>query len=144
MDVFEAIHSRRAIRTFTGKKIPKTDLERIVDAGRVAPSAVNRQMWDFVVVTEKETLDDILHHFHAGRKYQTYDDGKCDGISAIIAVFWMNLMSIGRRTALRLQKICYSPPQAWDAEVVGLRDKCVHMKSISKNCLLYQKKNVYF
>jgi nitroreductase len=86
MDVFEAIHSRRAIRTFTGKKIPKADLEKIVDAGRVAPSAVNRQVWDFVVVTEKETLDDILHYFHAGRKYQTYEDGKCDGVSAIIAV----------------------------------------------------------
>ena len=86
MDVFEAIHSRRTIRTFTGKKIPKSDLEKIVDAGRVAPSAVNRQMWDFVVITEQEILNDILHHFHAGRKYQTYEDGKCDGASAIIAV----------------------------------------------------------
>lgn len=44
MDVFEAIHSRRTIRTFTGKKIPKEDLEKIVDARRVAPSAVNRKM----------------------------------------------------------------------------------------------------
>jgi nitroreductase len=86
MDIFEAIHSRRTIRTFTGKKIPKADLEKIVDAGRVAPSAVNRQMWDFVVITEKEILNDILHHFHAGRKYKTYEDGKCDCASAIIAV----------------------------------------------------------
>jgi len=86
MDVFEAIHSRRTIRTFTGKKIPKEDLEKIVDAGRVAPSAVNRQMWDFIVITEKEILEDILIHFHAGRKYTTYENGKCDGASAIIAV----------------------------------------------------------
>lgn len=86
MDVFEAIHSRRTIRTFTGKKIPKADLEKIVDAGRVAPSAVNRQMWDFIMITEQEILDDILHHFHVGRKYKTYENGKCDGASAIIAV----------------------------------------------------------
>jgi nitroreductase len=86
MDIFEAIHSRRTIRTFTGKKIPKADLKKIVDAGRVAPSAVNRQMWDFVVITEKEILNDILHHFYASRKYKTYEDGKCDGASAIIAV----------------------------------------------------------
>jgi nitroreductase len=86
MDVFEAIYSRRTIRTFTGKKIPKEDLEKIVDAGRVAPSAVNRQMWDFIVITEKEILEGILHHFHAGRKYTTHEDGKCDGASAIIAV----------------------------------------------------------
>jgi nitroreductase len=86
MDLFEAIHSRRTIRTFTGKKIPKSDLEKIVDAGRVAPSAVNRQLWDFVVVSDKEILDDILHHFNAGRKYDTHEDGKFDGCSAIIAV----------------------------------------------------------
>ena len=86
MDVLEAISKRRTIRTFTGKKIPKSDLEKIVDAGRLAPSAINRQMWDFIVITQKEILDDILHHFHAGRKYQTYEDGKFDGASAIIAV----------------------------------------------------------
>lgn len=86
MDLFEAIHSRRTIRTFTGNKIPKRDLEKIVDAGRVAPSAVNRQLWDFVVVTENGILDDILHHFSAGRKYDTHEDGKFDGCSAIIAV----------------------------------------------------------
>jgi nitroreductase len=86
MDLFEAVYKRRTIRTFTGKKIPKSDLEKIVDAGRLAPSATNRQMWDFVVVTEKETLDVILHHFYASRKYETFEYGKFDGTSAIIAV----------------------------------------------------------
>jgi len=86
MDLFEAIHSRRTIRTFTGKKIPKIDLEKIVDAGRLAPSATNRQMWNFIVITTREILDDILHHFHASREYETFEDGKCDGASAIIAV----------------------------------------------------------
>lgn len=86
MDLFDVISKRRAIRTFTGRKIPKSDLEKIVDAGRLAPSATNRQMWDFVVVTKKETLDDILHHFYASRKYETYEYGKFDDTSAIIAV----------------------------------------------------------
>jgi nitroreductase len=86
MDLFEAIYSRRTIRTFTGKKIPKSDLEKMVDAGRLAPSATNRQMRDFIVITKNEILNDILHHFHAGRKYETYEDGKFDSTSAIIAV----------------------------------------------------------
>jgi len=86
VDLFEAIYARRTIRTFTGKTIPKSDLEKMVDAGRLAPSATNRQMWDFVVITEKEILDDVLSHFQAGRKYKTYEDGKFDGTSAIIAV----------------------------------------------------------
>jgi len=86
MDLFEAIHSRRTIRTFTGKKIQKSDLEKMVDAGRLAPSATNRQMRDFVVITKEEILNDILHHFHVGRRYETHEDGKFDGASAIIAV----------------------------------------------------------
>lgn len=86
MDLFEAISKRRTIRTFTGKKIPKGDLEKIVDAGRLAPSATNRQTKDFIVITKEEILNDILHHFHPGRKYETYEDGKFDGTSAIIAV----------------------------------------------------------
>ena len=86
MDLFETIHTRRTIRTFTGKKIPRGDLEKMVDAGRLAPSATNRQMWDFIAITEKKALDEILRHFHAGRKYKTHENGKFDGISAIIAV----------------------------------------------------------
>ena len=86
MDLFDAIHARRTIRTFNGKKIPRGDLEKMVDAGRLAPSATNRQMWEFIVITKKKVLDDILHHFHAGRKYKTHEDGKFDGTSAIIAV----------------------------------------------------------
>lgn len=86
MELFDTILNRRSIRNFTGKPIPKEDLERMVDAGRLAPSATNRQMWDFIVITRREILDDILHHFHASRKYETFEDGKCDGASAIIAV----------------------------------------------------------
>jgi nitroreductase len=86
MELFETIFNRRSIRNFTGKPIPKKDLEKIVDAGRLAPSATNRQMWDFIVITKSEILQDVLHHFNAGRKYQTHEDGKCDGATAIIAV----------------------------------------------------------
>lgn len=86
MDVWEAIESRRAIRTFTGKKIPKSDLEKMVDAGRLAPSARNEQRWDFIILTQAEVLNQITSHFRTGRKFSTQDDGKFDGVSAIIAV----------------------------------------------------------
>jgi nitroreductase len=86
MELFETVFNRRSVRNFTGKNIPKEDLEKIVEAGRFAPSATNRQMWDFIVITRKEILDDILHHFYSVRKYKTYEIGKFDGTSAIIAV----------------------------------------------------------
>ena len=37
--------------------IPKADLETIVDAGRLAATGSNRQPWDFIVVTERATID---------------------------------------------------------------------------------------
>jgi len=56
MDALEAIRKRRSVREFTGDSIPRVDLEKIVDAGRLAPTGWNRQPWDFIVITEKEMI----------------------------------------------------------------------------------------
>ena len=53
MDALEAIRKRRSIRRYTNDAIPKTDLESIVDAGRLAATGNNRQPWDFVIVTDR-------------------------------------------------------------------------------------------
>lgn len=53
------IKDRRSVRSYTEKMIPKKIMEDIIDAGRLAPSARNVQMWDFVVVTEKGMLSRI-------------------------------------------------------------------------------------
>jgi len=59
MDTFEAIRKRRSIREYTGDPIPKEDLEKIVDAGRLAASGSNRQPWEFIVVTEAEMINKL-------------------------------------------------------------------------------------
>jgi nitroreductase len=56
MEALEAIQKRRSIRKFTGDIVPRTDLEKIVDAGRLAASGSNRQPWDFIVVTDREII----------------------------------------------------------------------------------------
>jgi nitroreductase len=56
MDIFEAIRNRRSIRKYTGAPVAREDLEKIVDAGRLAASGVNRQPWEFIVITESEIL----------------------------------------------------------------------------------------
>ena len=53
MDTFESIHKRRSVRDFTGETIPKEDLEKIINAARMAPSGSNRQTWHFIVVTDR-------------------------------------------------------------------------------------------
>lgn len=59
METWEAITSRRNVRTFANAEIPREQLEQILEAGRRSPSAKNRQPWDFVVVTNQSTLQEL-------------------------------------------------------------------------------------
>jgi nitroreductase len=59
MDVFEAIRTRRSVRAFTGEAIPREDLEKIVDAGRLAATGSNKQPWNFIVVTDREMIEQL-------------------------------------------------------------------------------------
>jgi nitroreductase len=59
MDALKAIRQRRSVRDFTGEPIPRGDLETIVDAGRLAASGHNNQPWDFVVVTERDMIEQL-------------------------------------------------------------------------------------
>jgi nitroreductase len=59
MEVFEAIRRRRSVRTYLPDPVPQDKLKRILEAGRLAPSAGSIQPWHFIVVFDKgkrETL----------------------------------------------------------------------------------------
>lgn len=60
MDLYEAIERRRTIRVF---KSAATDeqLKKLILAGTKAPSAVNRQPWEFVHVNDPELIEQIAH-----------------------------------------------------------------------------------
>jgi nitroreductase len=53
MEVFEAIKGRRSVRSYQDKPVEEEKLRQVLDAGRLAPSASNRQEWKFVVVRDK-------------------------------------------------------------------------------------------
>lgn len=61
MELIEAIHNRRTIRKFKADKPTKNELEIILDAARMAPSAHNKQMWHFVVISKTELKDQLSH-----------------------------------------------------------------------------------
>jgi nitroreductase len=56
-DTFSVIHSRKSVKSFTGAAVSKEDLDKILRAGMAAPTAVNKQPWSFVVVTDRKVLD---------------------------------------------------------------------------------------
>src|SRR5437763_14331298 len=67
METWDAIASRRSVRTYLDQPIPENDLNRILEAGRRAPSSVNEQRWDFVVVTDRDRLRQLAKVWRGGR-----------------------------------------------------------------------------
>ncbi len=59
MDLFEAIEKRRSVRDYLTKPVAREDLEKIIDAGRRAPSGRDEQPWQFVVVVDMYTRQRI-------------------------------------------------------------------------------------
>lgn len=59
MDAIDAIRARRSVRKYIKASIPREQLETLVDCGRLAATAVNRQPWEFVVVTAQAALDEL-------------------------------------------------------------------------------------
>ncbi len=53
-DAISVIMERRSVRKYVDKPVPDEDLKTILEAGRQAPSAANRQPWHFVVVRDPE------------------------------------------------------------------------------------------
>ena len=67
VDLYEAMERRRSIRRFTRQKVPQEVLERVLNAARIAPSAVNLQPWRFVVVRDRETLKALVGCTRGGK-----------------------------------------------------------------------------
>jgi len=55
MDAITCLKTRRSIRTYTADAVPAAVIEDLVDCARLAPTAMNRQPWTFVVVQEATT-----------------------------------------------------------------------------------------
>lgn len=67
MDHLEMLKTRRSVREYSDEEISKGLLERIVDAGRFAPTARNVQPWEFIVITEVPTLKKLGELAENGR-----------------------------------------------------------------------------
>src|ERR1700745_3823963 len=59
METWDAITARRNVREFSDRPIPDPDLDRVLEAGRIAPSSQNNQPWVFVVVTTRKKLSEL-------------------------------------------------------------------------------------
>ncbi|MBS3787481.1 nitroreductase family protein [Candidatus Bipolaricaulota bacterium] len=62
MEVSQAIYSRRSIRKFKDQRIPREDLVELVEYARLAPSGMNKQPLEFVIVDEPELERELFNY----------------------------------------------------------------------------------
>lgn len=60
----DLITSRFSVRSYTSEKVNRSIILEILEAARMAPSAVNFQPWHFIVITEKQDLNSIHEVYH--------------------------------------------------------------------------------
>jgi nitroreductase len=68
MEILPEINNRASVRDFTDEPLTKAQIERILEAGRLAPSAKNRQAWRFVVIKDGPTRKQ-LENASFGQEY---------------------------------------------------------------------------
>ena len=66
--LLDLIKSRKSVRKYSEKHIPDEDLRKILEAGRLAPSWMNVQSWEFILVKSQENKD-LLSELAAGQAH---------------------------------------------------------------------------
>ncbi len=61
-EVINAMLARRSIRKYKDTPVPREILEILLQAAMAAPSAMNSQPWEYVVVTDPKTLEDLRNN----------------------------------------------------------------------------------
>ena len=75
MDVFTAIKERRSCRDFLPEPVSDENIEKILEAAIWAPSPLNTQPWEFVIVTSKEVKEKIFIEAERCRKWALETSG---------------------------------------------------------------------
>ena len=67
MEVFECVSTLSSIRSFYDKVVDKEIVRKVIEAGRLAPSAHNDQPWEFILITEKDKLRKMADYCISGK-----------------------------------------------------------------------------
>ena len=59
MDLLEIMRRRRSIRNYSGEEIPEESLTKVLQAGLLSASGKAKRPWEFIVVRQRKTLDDL-------------------------------------------------------------------------------------
>ncbi len=63
MELSEAILNRRSVRKFTNHYVTDEEIREVIDAAHNAPSWANTQVWEFIVVRERELIKEVTETY---------------------------------------------------------------------------------
>ena len=66
-EIMDYIFQRRSIRKYVDKDVEEENLVLLLKAAMAAPTAANRQPWEFIVVTNREKLSELRSTLHEGQ-----------------------------------------------------------------------------
>jgi nitroreductase len=66
-DLIQTIFARRSIRKYTSESVNEENIQTLLEAAMAAPSASNRKPWQFIVVTDRGTLDALAESHPHGK-----------------------------------------------------------------------------
>ncbi len=98
MEILDIIKNRRSVREFLDKEVDDFLIEKILDAGRWAPSGLNNQPWRFAVVRDSELKDGLAKQTKYGHIIQ--------GAPISIAVFLDNSAGYDRTKDVQAMGAC--------------------------------------
>ena len=119
----QTILTRKSVRQFTAEPITEAQIDTLLRCAMAAPSAVNSQPWDFIVVTDRSLLDTIGTRYPNTRissnvQVAIVPCGNMQKTYAAAPDFWMVCPSISYRFALYLLVI---PPRTLNPKTSSRR-----------------------
>ena len=99
--MMQEIETRRSIRKYSYEVMNEEDLQKILEAGRLSPSAKNKQPWEFVVITNQEVKREIAQKWEDKLERENPTSEALRNCSVAIVIFnsledddW-NIFSLG-------------------------------------------------
>ncbi len=99
-EIEKAILTRRSVRNFKDKLVPESLIQRVLEAGRFAPSGGNCQPWRFIVITNKALIAEIdktSKTLLAGFYRMYTNDASVKGLAAMVEGPPLNVSSYDPR-----------------------------------------------
>ena len=105
-EAFDNMMTRVSVRQFTGEKISAEQIDTLLHAAMAAPTALNKQPWAFIVVTDEALLDKLGEELPYSRcgNHPACAIVPCGDLSKAIegemAAFWINDVSAATQNLL--------------------------------------------